>query len=73
MPKEFARLQVPTLLVSGQYDQIIPAEMGRQAAALSDRVEQVVIADTSHFPMLEDPDTYLQHVRRFLAAEPAPV
>ena len=73
MPKEFTRLQVPTLLVSGQYDQIIPADMGRQAAALSDRVEQVVMADTSHFPMLEDPDTYLQHIRRFLAIEPAAV
>ena len=73
MPKEFTRLQVPTLLVSGQYDQIIPADMGRQAAALSDRVEQVVMADTSHFPMLEDPDTYLQHIRRFLATEPAAV
>lgn len=66
MPQEFARLTVPTLLVSGEYDIIIPAEMGRQAAALSKHVEHLVIANTAHFPMLEDPQTYLQHVRRFL-------
>jgi pimeloyl-ACP methyl ester carboxylesterase len=66
MPQEFAQLRVPTLLVSGQYDQIIPAVMGQQAAALSEKVEHVVMPNTSHFPMLEDPETYLEHVRRFL-------
>ncbi|AFY35205.1 alpha/beta fold hydrolase [Calothrix sp. PCC 7507] len=66
MPQEFAKLTVPTLLVAGEYDKIIPAEMGRQAAALSDKVEFVMMRDTSHFPMLEDPATYLQRVREFL-------
>lgn len=66
MPQEFARLTVPTLLISGEYDQIIPAEMGRQAAVLSDRIEHVIIPNTSHFPMLEDPDLYLHHVGQFL-------
>jgi pimeloyl-ACP methyl ester carboxylesterase len=66
LPQEFARLTVPTLLVSGQYDQIIPAEMGRQAAALNEKVEHVVIANTSHFPMLEDPEAYLNQVLKFL-------
>ncbi|WP_427162396.1 alpha/beta fold hydrolase [Aliinostoc sp. HNIBRCY26] len=66
MPQEFAKLQVPTLMISGEYDQIIPAEMGRQAAALSDKVEFVVIPNTAHFPMLEDAETYLRRVREFL-------
>ncbi|WP_066375757.1 MULTISPECIES: alpha/beta fold hydrolase [unclassified Anabaena] len=66
MPQEFAKLQVPTLIVAGEYDQIIPADMGRQAAALNDTVEFVVIPDTAHFPMLEDGATYLQRVREFL-------
>lgn len=66
MPQEFARLSVPTLLVSGEYDKIIPAEMGNRAAALSDKVEFVMIPKTSHFPMLEDPTAYLQQVREFL-------
>lgn len=66
MPQEFAQLQVPTLLVAGEYDKIIPAEMGRRAAALSEKVEYVMIPNTAHFPMLEDAETYLQKVREFL-------
>ncbi len=66
MPLEFAKLTVPTLLVAGEYDKIIPAEMGRKAAALSDKVEFVMIRNTAHFPMLEDAPTYLQRVQEFL-------
>ena len=71
MPQEFAKLTVPTLLVAGEYDKIIPAEMGRQAAAMSNKVEFALISNTAHFPMLEDPATYLQRVREFLQL-PAP-
>ncbi|MFK0732964.1 MAG: alpha/beta fold hydrolase [Gloeotrichia echinulata GP01] len=66
MPHEFAKLTVPTLLVAGEYDKIIPAAMGRQAAALSEKVEFVMICNTGHFPMLEDAPTYLQRVGAFL-------
>ena len=66
MPQEFAKLSVPTLLVSGEHDIIIPAEMGRQAAALNQKIEYAVIPDTAHFPMLEDAETYLEKVREFL-------
>jgi pimeloyl-ACP methyl ester carboxylesterase len=66
MPQEFARLTVPTLMVSGEYDIIIPAEMGRKAAALSDKIKYIEIPKTAHFPMLEDAETYLEHVRPFL-------
>lgn len=66
MPQEFAQLTTPTLLISGEYDQIIPAELGRNAAALNDRIEHVIIPHTAHFPMLEDPETYLQLIKRFL-------
>ncbi|MFH7026890.1 MAG: alpha/beta fold hydrolase [Heteroscytonema crispum UTEX LB 1556] len=66
MPQEFAQVTVPTLLVAGEYDKIIPAEMGRQAAALNDKVEFVMISGTAHFPMLEDAPTYLQRVQEFL-------
>jgi len=66
MPQEFAKLTVPTLLVAGEYDKIIPAEMGRQAAALNDKVEFALIPGTAHFPMLEDAPTYLRRVQEFL-------
>ena len=66
MPKEFAKVKVPTLLISGEYDKIIPAEMGRKASILSDEVEYVMISNTAHFPMLEDSETYLETVKEFL-------
>ncbi len=66
MPQEFAKLKVATLLISGEYDKIIPADMGRKAATMSDQVEYVMIPNTAHFPMLEDPDTYLKTVKEFL-------
>lgn len=66
MPQEFAQLSVPTLLISGEYDKIIPAELGRRAAQLSDKVEYFEIPGTAHFPMLEKPEVYLERVREFL-------
>lgn len=66
MPLEFAKLSVPTLLVAGERDIIIPAEMGRQAVALNEGVQLVEIAQTAHFPMLEDAQTYRQLVAEFL-------
>jgi len=69
MPHEFAQLKVPTLLVSGERDIIIPAEMGQQAASLNEIIEYVVIPNTAHFPMLEAPSSYLMHLREFLGVE----
>jgi len=69
MPGEFGRLAMPTLLISGQYDQIIPAAMGQQAASLNPKIHHIVMSDTAHFPMLEDEVTYLGHIREFLEIE----
>lgn len=68
MPVEFQKLSVPTLLVSGQYDQIIPADLGEKAAALNPTVQYSLIPKTGHFPMLEAPEIYMDAVRNFLAA-----
>jgi pimeloyl-ACP methyl ester carboxylesterase len=66
MPGEFEKLTVPTLLVAGEYDKIIPAKLGKRAAEFSNKVELVIMKNTAHFPMLEDVDTYLKVVRKFL-------
>lgn len=66
MPQKFSEIRIPTLLVSGEKDIIIPAKMGRQAAALNPHIEYVEMPQTAHFPMLEDSQTYLSHVREFL-------
>ena len=66
MPQEFAKLTVPTLMVSGEKDIIIPAKMGRQAAALNEQIEYVELPKTAHFPMLEDKTAYLKVIGEFL-------
>ncbi|MEM7592105.1 MAG: alpha/beta hydrolase [Cyanobacteria bacterium P01_A01_bin.83] len=73
MPQEFAQLTVPTLMVSGEKDIIIPAKMGRQAAALNEQIKYVELPKTSHFPMLEDKAAYLDTIREFLQIESAVV
>jgi pimeloyl-ACP methyl ester carboxylesterase len=66
MPQKFAQIEVPTLLISGEKDIIIPAKMGYEAAALNTNIKYVKIPRTAHFPMLEAPKDYLLSVREFL-------
>ncbi|WOD41109.1 alpha/beta hydrolase [Nodosilinea sp. E11] len=67
MPVEFAKISVPTLLVAGEFDKITPAELGRTAADLNPKIDYALVKNTGHFPMLEDPETYLEYVDGFLA------
>ncbi|PPT06873.1 alpha/beta hydrolase superfamily [Geitlerinema sp. FC II] len=68
MPGEFSQVRVPTLLVSGEFDQIIPAKMGREAVEKNESkiIQYVMLPNTAHFPMLEDAPNYLKIVREFL-------
>ncbi len=66
MPQQFAKLSVPTLLISGEKDIIIPASMGRKASELNEIITYVEIPNTAHFPMLEDAPTYMATVNQFL-------
>lgn len=66
MPRAFAAIDVPTLLVSGQCDKITPADLGRQAALLNNKIEYFEVVKTGHFPMLEDPETYKSVIAHFL-------
>ena len=66
MPKEFAQIKVPTLMISGEKDIIIPAKMGKQASQLNPLLEYREIPNTGHFPMLEAEKTYLEMIVSFL-------
>jgi pimeloyl-ACP methyl ester carboxylesterase len=66
LPKVYSQLSTPTLMISGQYDRIIPVKLGQQAAALNPQIEFAVMPDVGHFPMLEDSEEFLQRVRSFL-------
>jgi len=72
MPLAFAQLKVPSLLVSGEFDQITPAKLGREAATLnSEFIQYVEIPGTGHFPMLEAPQVYLDAVHAFIRTSQA--
>ncbi|MEM8505972.1 MAG: alpha/beta hydrolase [Cyanobacteria bacterium P01_D01_bin.1] len=73
MPAAFATLKVPTLMVSGQYDKITPAKLGREAAEMSDNIQYVEMPNTAHFPMMEDAESYLEITNSFLVNAEAPV
>ncbi len=67
MPQEYTKIKVPTLLISGEKDQIIPATMGKAASVLNpENIQYVSIPETGHFPMLEDAPTYLNIINKFL-------
>ncbi|MGF1498370.1 MAG: alpha/beta fold hydrolase [Elainellaceae cyanobacterium] len=68
MPVAFRQIAVPTLLFSGEYDQIIPVRLGSKAAALNPIIQHVILPNTGHFPMLEDTTSYLDAVKAFIAS-----
>jgi pimeloyl-ACP methyl ester carboxylesterase len=66
LPQAYQSLQMPTLMISGQFDRIIPPPLGEAAARLNAAIEFTVIPDVGHFPMLEDPAEFVERVRYFL-------
>jgi len=68
MPAAFKQLRTPTLLISGEYDQIIPAVGARRAVEVNRDLSLEVIPSTGHFPMLEAPERYLELMQGFLKA-----
>ena len=56
---------VPTLFVVGEYDETIPATVGRHAALVSGS-EFTVIPGAAHLTMLDNPEENIRVVREFL-------
>jgi len=60
------RIDVPTLLVSGRYDEATPAVVAPVHDAIAGS-EWVVIEDASHMPHVEQPEAFRDVVNGFLA------
>lgn len=72
MPEAFAKVSVPTLLIAGEKDIIIPTKLAKKAASLnSEYIEYFELPKTGHFPMLEDAPRYLKKVSEFLQLVPS--
>jgi pimeloyl-ACP methyl ester carboxylesterase len=69
-PKRFegveSRISVPTLVVWGEEDRMIPVEEGRRLASRIAGARFVVIPNAGHLPQREEPERFAEEVRRFL-------
>ncbi|HEX6354389.1 alpha/beta fold hydrolase [Actinophytocola sp.] len=61
-----AAADVPTLVVRGEQDTLIPAEEAEALATLMPKAEVVVLAGTGHLPPLEAPEEFTAAVTRWL-------
>ncbi|MBO9309394.1 MAG: alpha/beta fold hydrolase [Chloroflexi bacterium] len=62
------QIAVPTLIICGDSDPIVPPERAEQMARLLPNATLVIIQDAAHMPMLEQPQATAAAIRHFLAA-----
>jgi 3-oxoadipate enol-lactonase len=60
------QVEVPTLIITGTDDTIIPAGEADKLLDLIPGSRHVAIPDTAHMPMLEDPEAFNDALREFL-------
>jgi proline iminopeptidase len=60
-------IRVPTLVVVGENDWLIPPGASRVIAEGIPGAELLVIPESGHFSFVERPDVYTDAVRRFLS------
>jgi proline iminopeptidase len=65
-------IRIPTLVVVGDYDWLLPPSASRVIAAGIPEAELVVVPDAGHMPFIEQPAAFQAAIRRFVTA-PAPV
>jgi len=65
---ELAKITVPTAIVLGDHDEAITRAHTEHMAQVIPGATLVILPDTSHFAMLQDPAGYNKAVRDFLAA-----
>ena len=63
---------LPTLIVWGARDRMIPVTHGRRAAAAMPGSRLEVFEDAGHFPFNDDPQRFVDVVRDFIATTEAP-
>ncbi len=64
---DLSRISVPTLVIHGEDDAIVPLALGRAVAAAIANSELVVLADTGHVPTLTRPAEVVEAIDRWAA------
>ena len=60
------RIRIPTLVLWGKQDRILPPEEGLRLATEIPRARLVVLPDTGHIPQEETPEEFSHAVGQFL-------
>ena len=67
--EELAAIKVPTAIVLGEHDEAITREHTEYLAKTIPGAKLVILPETSHFAMLQDPEGYNMAVREFIDGE----
>jgi acetyl esterase/lipase len=69
-PAALLPIGVPQTIISGAFDPIVPAAFGRayaaKAASAGDRVEELTIAETGHFELIDPESSAFEKVRSMI-------
>lgn len=66
----YPTLDVPTLLLWGRHDRIVPVAVGERLQRALPRAELVVLEGSGHVPQEEEPGRVLEAIEAFLARRP---
>ncbi len=69
---QLPRLEIPTLVVWGESDRILPVSQAREAVALLKQSSLELIPGCGHLPQVEHPDHFVEAVGRFLDEQAHP-
>lgn len=67
LPRRLSRVRIPTLLVWGAEDTVVPPEFGKLYAASFAAARFEIVPDAGHMPVLQDPATTFGLIDSFLA------
>jgi pimeloyl-ACP methyl ester carboxylesterase len=66
-PQRYAAIGCPVLLLRGDHDRVVPADVAERLAAVLPHAEVKVIADCGHAPQEEQPEETATAIRGFIA------
>jgi len=70
---KLVRIEVPTLIVWGENDMLVPVgDAARYEQLIGANAEKVIFDDTGHMAMIERPGRFNRLLEEFLAGDPAP-
>jgi pimeloyl-ACP methyl ester carboxylesterase len=70
LPRRLGRLRVPTLILWGRHDRLIPSAVGQAYQQAIPGSRLAFIEDAGHAPLREAPDACAKAVTRFLDGQP---